>query len=122
MAVLKQTSPTACPAAPKPKPSSTVPSASTSTAVGLGSLQPETREAACMSFIAGLHLCRRTPAPYGATRARAKGTSWRSWAAKDREGHSDVARRYQQRPEGRHEGAGRAPGVDPAHGQCGVQE
>src|SRR5262245_11215823 len=41
MAVLKQTSPTAEPVAPKPKPSSTVPSASTSNAVGTGSDQPE---------------------------------------------------------------------------------
>src|SRR5580704_11123393 len=39
MAVLKQTSPTAWPVAPKPKPSSTVPSASTSSAVGFGSSQ-----------------------------------------------------------------------------------
>src|SRR5580704_41355 len=39
MAVLKQTSPTAEPVAPKPMPSSTVPSASTSSAVGLGSSQ-----------------------------------------------------------------------------------
>ena len=41
MAVLKQTSPTAWPVAPKPNPSSTVPSASTSSAVGTGSDQPE---------------------------------------------------------------------------------
>src|SRR3954447_19601199 len=39
MAVLKQTSPTAWPSAPSPKPSSTVPSASTSSAVGLWSGQ-----------------------------------------------------------------------------------
>src|SRR5664279_2933834 len=39
MAVLKQTSPTAVPVAPRPKPSSTVPSASTKSAVGLGSTQ-----------------------------------------------------------------------------------
>src|SRR5262249_60406036 len=39
MAVLKQTSPTACPVAPSPKPSSTVPSANTKSAVGLGSAQ-----------------------------------------------------------------------------------
>src|SRR5689334_12634886 len=39
MAVLKQTSPTARPVAPSPKPSSTVPSASTKSAVGLGSAQ-----------------------------------------------------------------------------------
>src|SRR5689334_13092397 len=41
MAVLKQTSPTAWPVAPKPVPSRTVPSASTRRAVGLGSDQPE---------------------------------------------------------------------------------
>src|SRR5260370_14708629 len=40
MAVLKQTSPTACPEAPKPEPSITVPSASTRRAVGAGSVQP----------------------------------------------------------------------------------
>src|SRR5882762_1003819 len=40
MAVLKQTSPTACPVAPKPSPSITVPSASTRRAVGAGSVQP----------------------------------------------------------------------------------
>src|SRR5690242_12647688 len=39
MAVLKQTSPTACPVAPSPKPSRTVPSANTSSAVALGSSQ-----------------------------------------------------------------------------------
>src|SRR5215470_5282737 len=52
MAVLKQTSPTACPVAPNPWPSSTVPSASTSTAVGAGSAQPL---AACLSFMRRLH-------------------------------------------------------------------
>src|ERR1700726_2941508 len=41
MAVLKQTSPTARPSAPRPKPSSTVPSASTRSAVGLLSGQAE---------------------------------------------------------------------------------
>ena len=40
MAVLKQTSPLASPVAPMPKPSHTVPSASTSRAVGRGSCQP----------------------------------------------------------------------------------
>src|SRR5436309_15089003 len=48
MAVLKQTSPTAWPVAPSPKPSSKVPSASTSTAVGLASTQPEL---ACLSVM-----------------------------------------------------------------------
>src|SRR5579872_4800681 len=41
MAVLKQTSPTAWPSAPRPKPSITVPSASTRSAVGLWSGQAE---------------------------------------------------------------------------------
>src|SRR6185312_9442762 len=41
IAVLKQTSPTAWPSAPRPKPSSTVPSASTRSAVGLRSGQAE---------------------------------------------------------------------------------
>src|SRR5579884_3823537 len=40
MAVLKHTSPTAWPGAPRPKPSSTVPSASTRSAVVVVSLQP----------------------------------------------------------------------------------
>src|SRR5262245_9999761 len=52
MAVLKQTSPTACPAAPRPEPSSTVPSASTSRAVATGSVQPFT---SCLAVIGGLH-------------------------------------------------------------------
>src|SRR3954453_15691793 len=51
MAVLKQTSPTACPVAPRPKPSSTVPSASTKTAVGFRSIQPES---SCLGLIWGL--------------------------------------------------------------------
>src|SRR5262249_37958238 len=46
IAVLKQTSPTACPVAPSPKPSRTVPSASTNSAVGLGSAQALPAEAA----------------------------------------------------------------------------
>src|SRR4051812_48879950 len=41
MAVLKQTSPTALPVAPMPAPSMTVPSASTSSAVGRRSVQPD---------------------------------------------------------------------------------
>src|SRR5882757_4538059 len=52
MAVLKQTSPTAWPAAPKPTPSSTVPSASTRRAVGAGSDQPA---ASCLPFMRRLH-------------------------------------------------------------------
>src|ERR1700693_6658022 len=51
MAVLKQTSPTACPGAPKPNPSITVPSASTRRAVGTGSVQPESP---CFGFIKSL--------------------------------------------------------------------
>src|SRR3954469_22823420 len=52
MAVLKQTSPTAWPLAPRPKPSSTVPSASTSSAVALGSIQAEL---SCWAGISRLH-------------------------------------------------------------------
>src|SRR6266545_1954725 len=51
MAVLKQTSPTACPVAPRPKPSRTVPSASTTSAVGFRSVQPES---SCLGLIWGL--------------------------------------------------------------------
>src|SRR5882757_4814273 len=57
MAVLKHTSPTAWPVAPKPMPSSTVPSASTSRAVGLGSVQPSGGCAkGCVAVIEGLNL------------------------------------------------------------------
>src|SRR6516165_7782756 len=48
MAVLKQTSPTAWPSAPRPKPSSTVPSASTRSAVGLWSGQAASFSAVVM--------------------------------------------------------------------------
>src|SRR5262249_22507830 len=53
MAVLKHTSPTAWPLAPKPKPRNTVPSASARTAVGLGSAQAPSRSAGsgCLSCI-----------------------------------------------------------------------
>src|ERR1700757_3830275 len=58
MAVLKQTSPTACPSAPSPKPSSTVPSASTRSAVGLWSGQG----AAFFDVVmGGLHRGTRSP-------------------------------------------------------------
>src|SRR5580704_5701299 len=63
MAVLKQTSPTAWPVAPKPIPSSTVPSASTKRAVGTGSGQPA---ASCLPFMRRLHSagrCRRQRTP-----------------------------------------------------------
>src|SRR6266481_3994686 len=56
MAVLKQTSPTAWPSAPRPKPSSTVPSASTSSAVGLWSGQAASFSVVVMS---ALHIRRR---------------------------------------------------------------
>src|ERR1700712_2224243 len=51
MAVLKQTSPTAWPSAPRPKPSSTVPSASTRSAVGLCSGQAELFSGEVMSAL-----------------------------------------------------------------------
>src|SRR5262249_60672714 len=53
MAVLKQTSPTAWPVAPSPKPSSTVPSASTKSAVGLGSAQDSPEDPAGAAFRSG---------------------------------------------------------------------
>src|SRR5882672_4188835 len=60
MAVLKHTSPTAWPVAPKPKPSSTVPSASTSRAVALGSVQAllalVEASLGCVSVIESLNL------------------------------------------------------------------
>src|SRR3954447_20527097 len=59
MAVLKHTSPTALPVAPRPNPSSTVPSASTRRAVALGSVQAES---SCLLVISRLHSrqsCRR---------------------------------------------------------------
>src|SRR5712672_863167 len=57
MAVLKQTSPTAWPAEPRPTPSSTVPSASTSRAVAGGSVQPSMSclAVSCLAVIGGLH-------------------------------------------------------------------
>src|SRR5579863_4214061 len=54
MAVLKQTSPTAWPVAPKPSPSSTVPSAKTNSAVGLGSSHSRS-VCGCVSIAEGLH-------------------------------------------------------------------
>src|SRR5262249_53402818 len=75
----------AWPAAPKPVPSSTVPSASTSTAVGLGSLQPAAAcDAACVSFIAGLHLCPPQPiwADSGARQGPSADGQWAGRLAK----------------------------------------
>src|SRR6266702_3655998 len=70
MAVLKHTSPPAWPVAPSPRPSSTVPSASTRMAVARGSAQLAACAApaacACVSFIAGLHV--RGPRVVGAGR------------------------------------------------------
>src|SRR2546421_223804 len=54
MAVLKHTSPTACPLAPKPKPSSTGPSARTRAAVAAGSAQAGA--AGCESLMRSLNL------------------------------------------------------------------
>src|SRR4051794_5651621 len=51
MAVLEQTSATAEPGAPEAKPSSTVPSASTNSAVGLGSGQAGNRSVCVMSAL-----------------------------------------------------------------------
>src|SRR2546427_243735 len=104
MAVLEQTSPTAWPSAPDPTPSSTVPSASTSTAVALGSVQ--LARAGCGSVIAGPNLL---------------GLEGRPGAVFDR-GHSRVARQDQRGGEGRDEGAGEAETLDAAPRQCGDQE
>src|SRR6266702_1551829 len=51
MAVLKQTSPAAWPSAPRPKPSSTMPSASTRSAVGLWSGQAAAFSVVVMSAL-----------------------------------------------------------------------
>src|SRR5215470_17020025 len=66
MAVLKQTSPTAWPVAPRPNPSSTVPSASTSSAVAAGSVQAWVRASVraslgCVSLIKSLNLAVKAP-------------------------------------------------------------
>src|SRR5205807_1651118 len=103
-AVLKQTSPTAWPLAPSPKPSSTVPSASTSTAVVLGSVQ--LARAGCVSVIASLNLS-GFQAPSGVFLDR---------------GHSRVARQDQRGGEGRDEGAGEAEALHAPARQCGDHE
>src|SRR6266566_4710772 len=59
MAVLKQTSPTAWPSAPRPKPSSTVPSASTRSAVGLWSGQAASFSDVVMSALHSRDGCPR---------------------------------------------------------------
>src|SRR5262249_26740515 len=118
MAVLKQTSPTAWPVAPSPMPSSTVPSASTSSAVTFGSVQEEVPEdvpgevsAGCFSLIAGLNLGAAPP-----------GCRFDSRAANFVKGHSRAARRDQHCPQGRHESPRRAPRIDAAAGECCDQE
>src|ERR1700749_703446 len=63
MAVLKQTSPTAWPVAPRPKPSSTVPSASTNSAVACGSSQLVCEALGCVSIGKGLNHAPRSVAP-----------------------------------------------------------
>src|SRR5262249_51556336 len=104
MAVLKHTSPTAWPVAPSPIPWSTVPSASTSSAVAFGSLQGEAPPAApedvpgevsagCFSLITGLNLGAAPP-----------GCRFDSRAGNFVKGHSRAARRDQHRPQGRDEG------------------
>src|SRR4029079_15201385 len=81
MAVLKHTSSTAWPVAPKPTPSTTVPSASTSSAVALGSAPPSvggspasgfprSASAGCFSVIEGLNLKPRRRSRIGSTRWR----------------------------------------------------
>src|SRR6188472_1941303 len=113
MAVLKQTSPTAVPSAPSPKPSSTVPSASTKSAVGLGSSQVpgEVAAEAALVWVMGTYLriieneARGRPAPppgeivpqYQEERA------------------SCAARRHQQSSDRGDEGQERARGLDAAH-------
>src|SRR5262245_18316664 len=112
MAVLKQTSPTAWPVAPKPTPSSTVPSARTSSAVGFGSLQLSRAGSAiagCFSVIERLNLeaAPRVELPW----------EHDSTGCDFAKGHSRAARRDQHRLEGRDEGPRRAPRVDAAPGQ-----
>src|SRR5438874_4952254 len=101
MAVLKQTSPTAWPTAPKPAPSSTVPSASTRSAVGTGSDQPE---APCSRVMRRLH----NPARRLRQRTTARSPS--------------AARSDQRGDENGDEIAGQAEAVHAAAGQCRVQE
>src|SRR5215510_10733343 len=113
MAVLKQTSPTACPVAPSPKPSSTVPSARTKSAVGLGSAQVAPAEAA-FGWVMASYLRiivyeargRRAPPP----------------TLEINERGSRAARRHQQGTDRGDEGQERAGGIDPAHGQFRAQE
>ena len=74
--MLKQTSPTAWPVAPKPKPSSTVPSASTSSAVGSGSSQrlwSAVVSASASAYIGAYRVCgrhQRLPRMRGGARPR----------------------------------------------------
>src|SRR5215468_4946951 len=130
MAVLKQTSPTAWPVAPKPKPSNTVPSASTSSALAFGSTQDARARAAlgwvacgsaallwasagCFSIIEGLSL----------ERAAGRGRfDFRRVGRNFAKGHSRAARRDQHRPQRRDESPRRAPRIDAALGQCRTQE
>src|ERR1700683_448577 len=102
MAVLKQTSPTARPVAPKPKPSSTVPSASTKSAVGSGSSQDGRVGRGCVAI--GKVLDHMGCPPLSGGRFVV--------------GHSRVARRDQQCPQGGDEGRRQAPGFDAAPDQC----
>src|SRR5215471_11832816 len=118
MAVLKQTSPTAWPVAPKPVPSSTVPSASTSMAVGSGSDQPEV---SCSSVMGGLHnrgAGKRKDA-YRVAECCCHGP--RQSARKIERGQR-APRRHQQCLEGCNEIRRQAPRVDVAPGQFGAEE
>src|SRR5207342_3307225 len=90
MAVLKQTSPTAWPSAPRPKPSSTVPSASTRSAVGLWSGQAEALSDVVMS---ALH-SRRTSA-----RQSRKGADSHAFAAYLTAGSADLRLAFAKSPE-----------------------
>src|SRR3984957_6935970 len=139
MAVLKHTSPTAWPSAPRPKPSSTVPSASTSSAVGLWSGQAKAFSVIVMS---ALHRRRtrgrqsRNPRNHiqirifvrslmlgsGPLAAIARGTRLSDGREQPRSGasergHDDAARRNQQNGQGGDAGQGRGQAFPAPHGE-----
>src|SRR6185437_6900543 len=105
MAVLKQTSPTAWPVAPSPNPSRTVPSASTKSAVALGSSQVPAGAALVWVMGSYLRIIRREargrPGP-------PPGVSYK-WKR-----GSSAARRHQQGSDRGHEGQERACGFHAA--------
>src|SRR6478735_10743237 len=133
MAVLKQTSPGASPTAPRPKPSSTVPSASTRSAVARGSVQPLSAgfpSEAVMSMSrsrprqrqnAGAGLWQSTPPvwnaslkePGAARQSRLVQAAQEKKEQRDDEPARAIHRRSEGSDEGRREGQGRRDPPDP---------